>query len=42
MILNIDLQDEFNPKTFFALNDLDTNGLLDIEEVKSELLYKKT
>ena len=29
-------KDEFNPKTYFALNDLDSNGLLDLEEV-SEL-----
>ena len=27
------MKDEFNPKTFFALNDLDSNGLLDMEEV---------
>ena len=27
-------KDEFNPKTFFALNDLDSNGLLDLEEVR--------
>ena len=27
-------QEEFNAKTFFALNDLDGNGLLDLEEVK--------
>jgi len=27
-------KDEFNPKTFFALNDLDGNGLLDLEEVR--------
>jgi len=27
-------KEEFNPKTFFALNDLDSNGLLDLEEVR--------
>jgi len=33
-------KDEFNPKTFFALNDLDSNGLLDMEEVR-RLLHKE-
>jgi len=33
-------KDEFNPKTFFALNDLDGNGLLDLEEVR-RLLQKE-
>ena len=27
-------KEEFNPKTFFALNDLDGNGLLDLEEIR--------
>lgn len=27
-------KNEFDPKTFFALNDLDSNGLLDLEEVR--------
>merc|ERR550519_940291 len=33
-------KDEFNPKTYFALNDLDSNGLLDLEEVR-RLLHKE-
>ena len=32
-LLTMFSKDEFNPKTFFALNDLDSNGLLDLEEV---------
>ena len=27
-------ENEFNPKTFFALNDLDGNGFLDLEEIR--------
>merc|ERR1712142_723766 len=27
-------RDEFNPKTFFSMHDLDSNGLLDLEEVR--------
>lgn len=30
-------KEEFNPKTFFALNDLDGNGLLDLEEIRMVL-----